>query len=403
MCMSLHLSTLKVNSHSFDRAISAVCSELPALLQTLRHLKSDPSCYGLLKKFQKAKKVGTMYILNAVLPILSELSKTFQQGTVHFARIEPALNACNDKLQQLATSKAPVNQLQEDLRPEGALFLAGIECKEKYITHLEKLVADYTQALTENIKKRFAKVVPVLSAMQMLDPTLLPNKYDTDFQLYGQQDVNTFSTHFLENEDDAKQLQAEWNNFKYELSAWHIPQLVHNAKQAPVEWVLTQLRKQSYSYRGPYPLLMKVVEALIVIPVSNAWPERGASKVKLIKNRLRSRLNSDMLNALMQVSVNGPATCESHHLIRECVKVWLDKKPRKKLPRALEPRAMAEASTSSTSNLVEHICAATQTVTEEATEQQQVNLALDCFGLRNNGQSEVDDESDSSSGSSCGD
>ena len=43
-----------------------------------------------------------------------------------------------------------------------------------------------------------------------------------------------------------------------------------------------------------------------------------------------------MLNALMQVSVNGPATSESQQLIRECVKVWLDKKPSKKLPRALD-------------------------------------------------------------------
>ena len=121
-------------------------------------------------------------------------------------------------------------------------------------------MADYTRALTENINKRFAKVVPVLSAMLMFDPTLLPKKSDTDFQHYGHEHVNTFSTHFLKSEDNAKQLEAEWNNFKDELSAWHIAQLMQNGKQAPVECVLTQLRKQSYSYKGP--LLMKVVELL---------------------------------------------------------------------------------------------------------------------------------------------
>lgn len=42
------------------------------------------------------------------------------------------------------------------------------------------------------------------------------------------------------------------------------------------------------------------------MPVSNAWPERGASAIKHIKSRIRSRLKDDMLEALMQVTINGP-------------------------------------------------------------------------------------------------
>ena len=63
---------------SFDNAIAAVCSELPSILQTLHQLKADPSCYSLLKKLMKVEKIGTIYILCEVLPVLSDLSRVFQ-------------------------------------------------------------------------------------------------------------------------------------------------------------------------------------------------------------------------------------------------------------------------------------------------------------------------------------
>lgn len=55
-----------------------------------------------------------------------------------------------------------------------------------------------------------------------------------------------------------------------------------------------------------YPCISRVSEDALALPVSNAWPERGASKIKLIKSRLRSRLKNDLLNSLLQISVNGP-------------------------------------------------------------------------------------------------
>ena len=58
--------------------IAAVCSNLPSILQTLRQLKADPSCYGLLKKLMKVKKIGIIYILCELLPVLSDLSRVFQ-------------------------------------------------------------------------------------------------------------------------------------------------------------------------------------------------------------------------------------------------------------------------------------------------------------------------------------
>ena len=97
---------------------------------------------------------------------------------------------------------------------------------------------------------------------------------------------------------------------------------------------MQQLVKQKFSHRGHFPLMISVVKILLVIPVSNTLPEKGASKVKLIKNRPRSLLKGDMLNSLMHISLNGPSVTseEGQLVIRDSVVSWLAAKNRKKLP-----------------------------------------------------------------------
>jgi hypothetical protein len=48
--------------------------------------------------------------------------------------------------------------------------------------------------------------------------------------------------------------------------------------------------------------LTRLAELVLTIPVSNAWSEKGASKVKIIKTDLRNRLKNDMLEGLMHLS-----------------------------------------------------------------------------------------------------
>ena len=75
------------------------------------------------------------------------------------------------------------------------------------------------------------------------------------------------------------------------------------------------------------PLLAKVAESIVAIPVSNVWPERGASALKLIKSRLRSTIKNDLLSALMQIHVNGPelGTKKFDNLITAAITKWQSK------------------------------------------------------------------------------
>ena len=74
---------------------------------------------------------------------------------------------------------------------------------------------------------------------------------------------------------------------------------------------------------------------MLSTPVSNAWPERGASCVKRLKTRFRSTLKNDMLQALLHVSINGPAagTDAVKSLTEKAVKAWTTAKCRRRIPK----------------------------------------------------------------------
>ena len=96
-----------------------------------------------------------------------------------------------------------------------------------------------------------------------------------------------------------------------------------------------------------YPKSVQVAEAALAIPVSNAWPERGASQLKLIKTRIRSQIKNDLLASLLHVAINGPVphteACDS--LVSKAVGMWKAAKKRRKLPHhrpSTQPQANSE-------------------------------------------------------------
>ncbi len=83
--------------------------------------------------------------------------------------------------------------------------------------------------------------------------------------------------------------------------------------QTVTEWCLKRLVKLKTSYGAVYPLLTNIAEICLAMPVSNAWPERGASAVKRVKTRLRSRMKVDLMQAALQISINGPDMGSEEH------------------------------------------------------------------------------------------
>ncbi|WAR20733.1 ZN862-like protein [Mya arenaria] len=345
---------------SLDAAVSAVRLDFEAILQTLSLLKeNDAAAHGLFKKMRCLKFLGTIYILSDILPVLSELSRHFQQDALNFSAILPAVHQCKDKLQQIMENEEPLQKLAQDL-DSFTNMCSDIKPDVKIANELQNLLKNYVAGLRNNIDRRFSDTSAVVAAYGVFDPTTLPRSDEVDFKTYGENQIALLADHFFTDDVKKEKLLAQWKGFKYHVHDILLPNMpgeVRSGKpkeqlqnmpedgrsgkpkthvkklkttpQTPTEWLLLQLLR-SAGLRHFNPELVFVAEAAASLPVSNAWPERGASILKIVKTKQRNRLGSSMLEGLLQVAINGPTVEDSKPVIKRAVAKWLEK-PRRKL------------------------------------------------------------------------
>lgn len=331
---------------SLNNCISGLYQDYLALVQTFRSMEKDPTAYGLQKKIDNVKFLGAVYILHAVLPCLASLSKAFQKGNVHFAAIAPSISYTLDTLDILVEKKECINTLKNDISPSGRLSLCGFEITPAQEQQMANLFQKYVITLKSNINRRFEDSLPVITAFQIFDPTSVPPRSDPSFTDYGKMFSTTLANHFFLSAEDRCETLTEWTKFKYDLLQWkpQIPNSLLNSprstdkrehnlvQETPTEWALKRLLRSKSAYGPVYPKLLHIAEVCLSMPVSNAWPERGASALKRLKTRLRSQMKNNMLDALMQISINGPPPSECHDIVNAAVDKWRKAKIRRKLP-----------------------------------------------------------------------
>ena len=369
---------------SFYAATAALFEDYLAVLQTLRQLKDDDAiACGLLSKVKTAKFIGAIYILNAVLPILSSLSKTFQKGTINFSHIKPSIDYTLAKLNEVMQAKSPILDLKDLLPDSGRLQLSEVSLTPAMEEQLFNLLAKYVRSLKENIHRRFDNALPVVSAFFIFDPLAVPNPGSPGFKDYGTNEVKILAKHFYPGDTRQHQLLAEWEKFKYDLSSWNpaIPDEVKKSHETTsTEWCLTRLMTLQTSYSLVFPALVHIAEVCLSMPVSNAWPERGCSALKRVKTRLRSRLSVEMLQTLLAITINGPkdSTPESDSLKTAAVELWERQKKRRKLPRdraAPIPTASNEAANHHVPAASAATDAAVQTTENDQEQSLETNIA----------------------------
>ena len=322
---------------SFDVSVGAMIQEFIAHLQTFEFFKEeDATACGLLTQTRCHKFIGAIYILKEVLAPLAVLSKTLQQGELSFADLPPAVSYCLAKLDDVLKRKDVIlATLSDDLAENGKFGLAGIQITEASTTVLGGLLTTYVAKLRENISARFPSL-PLVQAFSIFDLQRLPAKEATDFKTYGVNHVATLADHFGVTEYvDVEALKSEWEHFKFvaqDLKTECPMTTTPQPGNTPTEWLLTKLCGIS-SFRAMFPNLMKLATVAQTLPMTNAWPERGASALKRIKTRLRNSLKDDMLESLLQIAINGPSVSQAKDVVEQAVGFWLQDKQQRKLPK----------------------------------------------------------------------
>jgi len=91
-------------------------------------------------------------------------------------------------------------------------------------------------------------------------------------------------------------LIEEWNSLKYYLQSFK------NTEMNFIE--LWKYILDNFSFN--YPNLTIIVKIALLIPFSNAHVERIFSEMRLIKNKLRNRMQVNTLNNHLMILLNGP-------------------------------------------------------------------------------------------------
>lgn len=268
------------------------------LIQTLQIYSNDcdPVAINLITEIKSKKFVGAVYLLHEVLPILSHLSRAFQKGNISFAVIAPAVEFILEALKSVAEKQSPLECLRRDLAEDGRLHYSGLTPLTAHDeTLLRNLTSKYVHALQDNIASRFNDSLPILSAFKIFDPVAVPPKSDQSFSEYRDKEIKILAEYLYQLETGESKVQkteeliCEWRKFNYsilklksEMPADVVkpPKNKELTSQTPIDWLLHLMLSSQSTYSHFVPELLCLAEVCMSLPVSNAWPERGASAVK---------------------------------------------------------------------------------------------------------------------------
>ena len=137
------------------------------------------------------------------------------------------------------------------------------------------------------------------------------------------------------------QMKSKWEDYKTRMT-----ENKFKLKQSSTECAL-QNDVNIYKDDQEFDKVVQLAKIACVTPVTNAWPERGESAVKRIKSRTTSTLRNDLLNALLQISINGPEmnSSDANKLIEKASLKFQQTRRNKKPNRLVVKTTMKVAST----------------------------------------------------------
>ena len=292
---------------SLHDAIEAVLLTWTALQTTLENevaSSNNPLAKGLLHDTSQYIFLSTCNFLLDALEVMKKLVKVFQVRDVDFSILKPLVQSAILTLETQTTTPGP--------RLATFLVAIGEDKCEVYLDHkicdtkqqrvqFSNLRVKFTQKLITNLKSRFPEEeTDLLNAMAIFDMENLPNAA-TDLANSGNTELETLLKHYGEDKSGKAQLvnsdacRGEWMLMK-QLVTKNYPLM----KMCPL-WELLCSK-----YKETFPNLLKLISAVLAIPVTSVDGERGFSTQNRIKRAHRSTIGTKRLDVLMRISIQGP-------------------------------------------------------------------------------------------------
>lgn len=313
---------------SHERCIRAIVKELSALIVTLNHIYDecgDAEAYGLCLALSSYCGVATVHLLAEVLDLLAKLNCFMQGKTTDFSRLRIVLDSILSELKELKDSKSDwcskAQKCIESLETEQNIVV-GTSSRNDIKTmseFRERVACPYMDALVSNIKARFSdSAVALLTSASIFNPSVFPTT-ESSLLHHGNDELKTMLDFFGKEASvdyegktyssppliDTDGVLSEWRIFKRAFSK-EIQALHTRTEEVPTLLEVKSEMESQSGYKDLFPETLKLIDILLSLPVGTASVERSFSQMKLIKTRLRSRLNDSNLARLMRIAIEGP-------------------------------------------------------------------------------------------------
>ena len=304
----------------------AMKSEINAVwlnLSDLANANEDATADGLLRKLKFKSFVKFLYLYCQAVEIMNIMNKTFQLGELNFSMLKPAVDTCKASLKKIEREDLALKELQQCWKENFETDLGVFT--EDDAKSMTTLTNRYVQKLLITLDNRFPDH-DILTLFNVFDPSDIPET-DEMRSDYGNSEIEKLCEKF-----ELSKITTKLNFHSFIEFVSKSPNL-KNCRSAGE--LCTKVLSQEERFTM-YPEILQLMKITMTIPLSTAWPERGFSALKRIKSLMRNRLLTAMLNALLQISLNGPRIL-TYQQAKRITEKWLSKKKRRKvIPRGMK-------------------------------------------------------------------
>ena len=338
---------------SHGEAVFALKTEFSSVCATLHYFateKKDCTAIGILQLICTKRFLISLHLLNAALEHLNKLSMIFQKGSFNFSHTQSALTICKNEIRNLTDSNRVVNSLKLDWNKIAKLLPnSQNELLEEDIELIQSTTKTYCEALIHNLDDRFPEP-EVLFAFRIFDVKEIPLDAHKR-QLYGNHDLQLLISRFRVTGTSAEQVLKVQNDYQTLKDRMVMPEFEF-CKDAGE--VCSKIARDQI-FQEMFPELHWLCCIALSIPLATAWPERGFSTLCRVKNKQRNRLLGATLNALMNVSINGPPQLTDENAKAVAEKWQNTKKRRQVTERALKMMEFEDLAVDDDDGLMESI------------------------------------------------
>ena len=305
---------------SFSNSVNNLYEIWNSVLATLNDYvnEGDKQAQLLYNQLDQDFIFATTYFAD-LTNILKKLINTFQLDFLSLSLFKKSLNNTINEIEYefIGNEQFPPNN--------GLIFK---EYLNKHNFDSPPFIKEYSIAIIDAIQKRFPQM-ELYSSFSIFDPKAIPDD-DEQLDLYGNKEIEFLSEFYGEikfADGDEFQEIIDKNNLSEE---WCLVKPILQLKKSNELdfinfWKFIFDTDEDFSFN--YPNISLLVKISLIIPLSNANVERIFSQTKLIKNRLRNKMNLDTLNNHLMILLNGPEIEDFN--FEKAYEYWENKKNRR--------------------------------------------------------------------------